>query len=122
MLGDASPFTDSSSGYIYRKWDLAGTPIISRCARAPLSFYLLFLTFTRHDAVRCELSGVQYKDKQPETLLIKALHEYNAAEWTKKFEASRASIYATQCKNSNATVARWVTSALLADAAQLKLG
>ena len=85
--------------------------------------FLLCLGFLAH--FRCEIDGVQEKEGQPETLAIKALHEYtpfSTSDWRSKLDNQRGAVLATQYKSNGAKLARWTAAALLSNVDIMKIG
>ncbi|ODQ77905.1 hypothetical protein BABINDRAFT_163276 [Babjeviella inositovora NRRL Y-12698] len=127
MAHPEAPFT-STKGYKYRKFKLPVGNASSKSTRHKLG------NDEEEDAedfiglvVRAEVDSVQATG---EKLTIRALNEYvppataqqHKLDWKTKLQTQKGAIIAAELKKNNNKVAKWATSALLADNDSLKLG
>ncbi|KAG2495959.1 hypothetical protein HYH03_005889 [Edaphochlamys debaryana] len=115
-FGGPSPFASpadqsnlASCGYKYRKWRLAPS--------GPEAADIV---------VRCEVDGaLRTADGQtPQTVLVKALNEYDvkSQNYRQRIEGQKGALLLSEAKNNKFKVAKWVVSALMSGADQIKMG
>ncbi|KAJ9055273.1 hypothetical protein DSO57_1005680 [Entomophthora muscae] len=118
-MAKPNPFHDSEE---------AEGEILGSCAYR----YRMFpLSDTINMIVRTEIDAIQKgADGSESYVLVRALNEFDskaagsggAIDWRTKLDSQRGAVVATEMKNNNCKLARWAVQAILAGAAQLKLG
>jgi len=89
----------------------------------------LYRSFDFGDGVklvaRTEVDGYQLQDGDPKLISLKALNEYDpriTGGWIKKLESQKAGCFATELKNNNCKLTKWMIQAHLAGVSLLKIG
>jgi len=108
-LSKPNPFQQSSDrvesvGYLYRSFDLGdGVKVV----------------------VRSEVDAYEPGEKDQNFIVIKSLNEYDhkiTGGWRMKLESQKAGCFATELKNNNYKLTKWMLQAHLAGASKIKLG
>jgi len=96
----------------------------------PASTAYLYRTFALEDDIkivaRTEVNSYKsVKGAKPEFLFVRALNEYDpkiTGGWRKILEHQKGSAFATELKNNNCKITKWLAQAHLAGASNIKLG
>ncbi|KAI9244217.1 eukaryotic translation initiation factor 3 subunit D [Helicostylum pulchrum] len=107
----------ASCGYRYREFDLSNPGTENEEDKIQL-------------IVRTEVDAAVQVGGTTNYVTVRALNEFDptaqgaggALPWKKSLDSQRGAVVATEMRNNAAKLARWAVQALLADAAQLKLG
>jgi translation initiation factor 3 subunit D len=94
----------ASVGYLYRSFDLGDDIKL---------------------VARTEVDGFEAEDGKQNLLCLKALNEYDpriTGGWRKKLESQKAGCFATELKNNNCKLTKWMIQAHLAGASSLRIG